>query len=240
MSKCQQDNTVYFIYAITNDVNDKVYVGASKDPKLRFYQHRRDSKLLTEGEQNIFHLSMHEIGVEHFSLQILETVKGQQSRDSEEKRYIKLLNSIWPNGYNLQSGGRNGTIQRFTDPSSHYTNVCEALKKSEVSNSISEGQRESWNFIRKQKWSTTLHDLWRDNNYRKKHHCTPLQPILQLDPLSHKVIQEFSDCYEVKEYLLSNKLSKSSEVGVAIQKICSKHDLDKHYGYCWKFKHEYI
>jgi group I intron endonuclease len=94
-----------FIYAITNDVNDKVYVGlhSGRDLQKRWVTHRSFAKrgsrslisraILKHGEDK-FHITS--IWSGHIPLQNLKQL---------ERYFIRCFNTRAPNGYNLTAGG---------------------------------------------------------------------------------------------------------------------------------------
>lgn len=94
-----------FIYAITNDVNDKVYIGlySGKYLNSRWRVHCWDVR----NSSNIpLHRAMRKYGIEKF--QIMRIWSGQITFDKLrqlERYYIKSFNSLSPNGYNLTEGG---------------------------------------------------------------------------------------------------------------------------------------
>lgn len=87
-----------YIYIITNDINDKIYVGQSNNPKHRFNQHCRPND-----DNSLIDLAIQKYGKEHFTMSILEgPIKNCNER---EKYYILKYNSLRPNGYNILEGG---------------------------------------------------------------------------------------------------------------------------------------
>jgi len=87
-----------YIYIITNDINSKVYIGQSNDPKHRFNQHCRPNS-----DNSLIDLAIQKYGKEHFTMSILEgPIKNYNER---EKYYILKYNSLRPNGYNTLEGG---------------------------------------------------------------------------------------------------------------------------------------
>lgn len=90
------------IYLRTNLVNGKQYVGQTTDLKRRERQWkclkwRYGNQLLTE-ERNKY-------GIDNFKLEILEEC-GNDKLDELEIIYIEKYNTIYPNGYNSDSGGK--------------------------------------------------------------------------------------------------------------------------------------
>ena len=96
-----------YIYKITNDVNDKVYIGQTSKsrPTDRWSQHKTDSKTLKDSDNSALHAAMHKFGVEHFFFEIIEEVPIE-SLDEREIYWIAKMNSQVPTGYNISSGGK--------------------------------------------------------------------------------------------------------------------------------------
>lgn len=84
------------IYVIKNDINDKVYVGQTKDIVSRFASHcKKNPSLLSQAIQ--------EYGKEHFWYEILES--QVENYNEREIYWISKLNCQTPNGYNIMAGG---------------------------------------------------------------------------------------------------------------------------------------
>lgn len=101
----------YYIYCITNNLNNKSYVGQSIDAKERWKDHIYDAKR-TVGKtaitkkfaiQNAI-LKYGEIG---FTWQIIDQLETIDEANETEEFYIAYLQTLAPNGYNLHPGGRN-------------------------------------------------------------------------------------------------------------------------------------
>lgn len=86
------------IYIIKNDINNKVYIGQSKNPQSRFSAHCYPSN-----EETYIDKIINEIGKEHFWIEILE--ENVEDFNEKEKYWIKYYNSLFPNGYNISEGG---------------------------------------------------------------------------------------------------------------------------------------
>lgn len=90
-----------FIYKITNDINDKVYVGQTSGTlEERFKQHK---KKINSDDRKTFPLynAMRKYGIEHFSIEEIEQTDNLQER---EQYWIKFFDS-YNNGYNATLGG---------------------------------------------------------------------------------------------------------------------------------------
>ena len=85
------------IYILRNKVNDKCYVGQStKEFKVRFRQHQMSHSIVGK--------SLRKCGVDNFDKLLLENIP-EEELDYWEQHYIQECNSIYPNGYNFESGG---------------------------------------------------------------------------------------------------------------------------------------
>lgn len=87
------------IYILTNNLNGKSYIGASSNVTNRWYAHKnkarnaRIAKLVTK------------VGKDNFSFRILEECSLEELYE-KEKYYIRLYDTLVPNGYNIHPGGK--------------------------------------------------------------------------------------------------------------------------------------
>ncbi len=94
-----------FIYAITNDVNDKAYVGlhCGIDLRTRWITHRSFSK---RGSNSLISLAMRKHGIEKFHITSVWSGHISLAKlKALERYYIQCFGSRVPNGYNLTEGG---------------------------------------------------------------------------------------------------------------------------------------
>lgn len=91
------------IYIIRNTVNDKCYVGQSVDYKTRFRKHKEEAKRAKYKYRSVLYDAMNELGFDKFYVEVLES--GVENYDEREIFWIKELNTLDPNGYNLAPGG---------------------------------------------------------------------------------------------------------------------------------------
>ena len=92
------------VYRIHNLVNDKSYVGQSREIPRRWIFHLwelRNNLHTNKGLQN----DWNEYGESNFNFEVLEECFSQDQLWEKEEHYIQLLNS-YENGYNLTLGGR--------------------------------------------------------------------------------------------------------------------------------------
>lgn len=86
------------IYIIKNDINNKVYIGQSSNPKERFKAHCQ-----IKDKDIYFDKIIHKYGKEHFWYEILEA--SIENYNEREQYWINYYNSLIPTGYNISPGG---------------------------------------------------------------------------------------------------------------------------------------
>lgn len=93
------------IYIIKNTVNNKVYIGQSKDSAKRWLSHIYNAKYENKSnkEVQLIHKAMMKYGIDKFHYEILEY--QIPNYDEREIYWINKYNSITPNGYNVAYGG---------------------------------------------------------------------------------------------------------------------------------------
>ena len=84
------------IYKITNTLNEKLYVGQTRQPiEKRFLQHAKAHTPLGN--------AMRTCELENFTLEVIERCETQSQ--ANERFWIKVLKCRVPNGYNQSNGG---------------------------------------------------------------------------------------------------------------------------------------
>lgn len=98
-------NMKFYIYKIINKLNNKIYIGKHKVPKNgeSFYRYIGKGIAIRE--------AIKKYGKENFEKEILENIEDDEKQlivDERERFWIKELNTISPNGYNIAYGGEGG------------------------------------------------------------------------------------------------------------------------------------
>lgn len=88
------------IYLVTNKINGKQYVGQTIRPLAERW---RDHCRLDN--ENYFHRAIHKYGRENFDIKVIDTAENEAELDRKEIAWIKKLDTMVPNGYNLKPGG---------------------------------------------------------------------------------------------------------------------------------------
>ena len=97
------------IYKITNNLNNKCYIGQSVHIERRFSEHCFPSK------KSQISLAIQKYGKENFSFEIIEECSVEKLNEREQF-WIKYYNSLSPNGYNItEDTSSTHTNYRFFD-----------------------------------------------------------------------------------------------------------------------------
>lgn len=115
------DEDINYIYKIINTITERVYIGKTNNPSQRKRKHfslLRSGKHFNRYLQNSYFAH----GEEVFLFEILKEISDEEDWEDVEKHYIKLHNSLIPNGYNVSEGGKGGSYS--------YTERNEKQKKS--------------------------------------------------------------------------------------------------------------
>lgn len=114
-----------YIYQITNDINEKIYVGKTEfSIEKRFKEHCRDA-FKERNEKRPLYSAMRKYGIEHFHIELIEETDNPEEREVywiEQKRSFK-------NGYNATLGGDG---KRYCDYDLIYSLYKEGLNIKEV------------------------------------------------------------------------------------------------------------
>lgn len=95
---------MYFIYKITNLINQKIYIGSSsvdRGYETRWEEHVRASKTATNSCYNYpLQKAMRKYGIDNFSYQVVKTdIPTAEKRAQLEQQYIIYYNSLTNTGY---------------------------------------------------------------------------------------------------------------------------------------------
>ena len=104
-----------FIYKITNNINNKIYIGkTNRDISIRFQEHIDSSNSINSPSYNYhLHRAFRKYGIENFSIDKIEEV-SEGLINEREKYWIKYYDS-YNNGYNLTLGGEGNLIYKDED-----------------------------------------------------------------------------------------------------------------------------
>lgn len=174
----------YFIYLLTNKINEKIYVGQSKDVNQRWRHHKASVK--NNRPTQIVHHAMIKYGLDNFVFEVIAGCKTQEDINWAEEYFINYYDSI-NNGYNLTNGG---CVAPKTEE--WKRKVSEKLMGHEVTqetrDKVSKGNTGK---IRSDEFKKDVGDFWRGKE-RTKEHRENLSKSLTGNKLSEETKQKIS------------------------------------------------
>lgn len=94
-----------YIYKISNDINDKLYIGKTLYTiERRWYQHKNNAKNRKDLKHLPLYSAMNKYGIEHFKIEKIEEVTDEKELSAREQYWIKFYNT-YNYGYNASIGG---------------------------------------------------------------------------------------------------------------------------------------
>lgn len=135
---------MYFIYKITNIINNKIYIGQTNNPSLRWSQHKSNAKY--NRNEQIVTRAISKYGESNFTFEVIASCLSKDNVDKSEEDIICQYDSRNPEkGYNVASGGN--TTPRTPD----------MIKK--ISNALKDHYKNNFNHMKGKK----LPQEWKDN-----------------------------------------------------------------------------
>ncbi len=92
---------MFQIYKITNNLNNRVYIGSSIDVERRWKQHKEASINEKDHHYNYpLMVAFREFGIANFTFEVVDTLPDYQTMIQVEHDWIIKENCVVPNGYN--------------------------------------------------------------------------------------------------------------------------------------------
>ena len=92
---------MFQIYKISNNLNNKVYIGSSIDVERRWRQHKEASINEKDHHYNYpLMVAFRQFGIDNFTFEIIDTLPDYQTMIKAEHNWIVKENCVVPNGYN--------------------------------------------------------------------------------------------------------------------------------------------
>ena len=108
------------IYKITNLLNNKCYIGKSKNIEARWQYHKNNIKNTKESNK-VLYQAFKKYGLKNFKFEILEEIDQYDKLSNEREKYwIEYYNSFHY-GYNMTKGGDGGVTVK--DPREKYGKI---------------------------------------------------------------------------------------------------------------------
>lgn len=214
-----------FIYQIVNDINDKIYIGATNfSLEKRFKEHYGDSKK-ERAKNRPLYKAIREYGFEHFRIELIEITNDLENR---EKYWINKKNTV-NNGYNLSYGGKG---KKLIDEKEVVNLYKEHQEVSAVAAILGIDNGQASKILTNNGIAINSSTQVVAEKYSK--------PINMLS-LDGQILQEFKNSKEAAEYIIKSCNGKyhttSSNMTSHICAVCNNKRKIA-YGYKWKYCNE--
>ena len=155
------------VYRIKNKINSKVYIGqTSRSIEQRFIEHCNNNI-----SQSAIANAISKYGRENFEIEMLAKADSQETLDQLEVFYINTNSSLVPDGYNLKTGGLEGS--RYSDESR------EKMSLARIGTTLSEETKQKMSDTHLKRWETDdgtlakkrskdVKNAWNSADYREK------------------------------------------------------------------------
>lgn len=166
------------IYLIENLINNKKYIGQSKNIYARWSRHRCDSKVRDLPLYN----AMRKYGLENFKFSILEECEVNELADREDY-WIAYYNSYVPNGYNINQA------------ETHWTNRAVPQRVLDIMEEIENGTDKLINIAKKYGvHRSTIDAINYGNSWKLEGKTYPLRghEELQIEVIKEMIKQEYT------------------------------------------------
>ena len=204
-----------YIYQITNDINDKIYVGKTESSlEQRFREHCKHSQIERCKNRPLYR-AMKKYGIEHFSISLIEQTEQPEER---EIFWIEQLNT-YHNGYNATLGGDG---KRYLD----YDKIVDRYLVLQNQKEVAKEMGISEKSVRK-----VLHE----RNIPINKSPTTKKPVRQYSK-DGKELLTFPSCADGARWLLEQQVTQA-QLGTVVNKIteCANNKRKSAYNYVWEF-----
>lgn len=107
-----------YVYKITNKINNKLYIGITNDYKKRWSNHK-----CCNSPNMVIARAIKKYGVDNFVFEILFSGLSIEEAEEKEIELISSLNTLVPNGYNVEKGGRHANGPSLFGENNHNANL---------------------------------------------------------------------------------------------------------------------
>ncbi len=214
-----------FIYKITNDINQKVYIGMTERTiEERFKEHCREYKQ-RRCEKRPLYSAMKKYGPEHFHVELVEETNSPEER---EQYWIKFYGS-YGDGYNATIGGDgkshidNNEIEKMLEAYNRLGTVVAV--RQETGHDVGCISR----FLKQAGIQVATAQEINKERYSKQ--------VAQCDKKTHERLKTFNSLADAARYLQEKQISTSKDTyGIAshIGHVC-KGQRNTAYGFYWEF-----
>lgn len=124
---------MYYVYKITNSINNKVYVGRTiRSIEQRYKEHLQS---LENGDTRHLYSAMRKYGANNFKIELIEECSTLDEMIEKEAYYCELLEA-YTKGYNMTTAGEINPMECEKARTSHKRKMQSAEVKSKISETM--------------------------------------------------------------------------------------------------------
>lgn len=218
--------TKYYIYKVTNAINNKIYIGKTKYPKKRWESHLSTAKNPTTNKNGdtYFYRAIRKHGEQNFKFEIIDEFDTEDLCMQAEISYIAKFNSMNRDiGYNRTNGGDGASGYKFSEEQKKQLNQEKKITyigegnpffgkthTEETKNKIRAAHAGKYDgdknpFFNKTHSEEALQKM-RDNHYNKRKYLNDdeINNIRQLYASNNYTYKQLSEIYNVSTSLIRN------------------------------------
>lgn len=158
-----------YIYKITNNINQKIYIGQVYNKSIydRFERHCKEAQTVSK---SYIDRAINKYGKENFSVELIDFAKSLDELNEKEKYWIAKYNSTDKSiGYNLTDGGDGGNTYKYKSAEELNEIKDKISKANRGKNNGMSKQIKAYNYITKEELHfETLHEACQYFNHRQK------------------------------------------------------------------------
>lgn len=201
-----------YIYKITNDINDKIYIGKTQNSiEHRFQEHCRDAFKDSEKTRPLY-AAMRKYGTEHFHIELVEETNNPNER---EVYWIEHFGSF-KYGYNATIGGDG---KRYKDYSLVYALFQEGKNLHEIAAILNYDIGTCRVALNEYKIPTEVR--------KQQGRIVISKPVIQINKDTNEIISIYSSIQEAYDALGKQHSGHIASVCAGKRKTA--------YGYKWKY-----
>lgn len=212
------------IYKITNDINDKVYVGKTcLTIEQRFKQHYLDS-FHRDRECRPLYEAFHKYGIEHFKISLIEQCPDILANEREQ---------YWIGYYHGYDKGYNATLGGDGSFRYNHDEIIDLIKQQKTTKEISEkiGCTEDW-----------IRDIAKANGlkiYQKQFGNRTIKAVKQFDKKTGDFLREFDSVANAARWVFEQGYASTLNGGTRtnICNVCSGKRKSA-YTFVWRYSEE--
>lgn len=205
-----------YIYKITNNINDKVYIGKTErvNPQTRWKEHIKSANR-EECKRRALYKAINKYGVENFTFTVIEETDNCEER---EKYYIALYDT-YKNGYNETLGGDGKTRLQLDDNA-----VCTYYKEHSM--------RETAEYFGVD--PDSIEKVLHRNNVKRRSVADANKFALgkrvnQLDKITRQIINTFISTAEAEKFITGKE-----NHGANVSRVC-RGERKQYAGFIWEY-----